>query len=161
MPNGGNHYKCATCFHTMPAQFINRIAGLERFGKYQPFPCFLRFLVYVYSSPDRNGQLFYIVALTIWITCKDLSCGRLQDFCNSVLLFKKDLQLDKSLNFLYSLYIFIPLLFYSGGYRERFLIASLGRIYPVAFRRLIYFDEGMLQPYGLFWQVALILTFTV
>ena len=27
---GGNHCKCGTCFHTMPAQLFNRIAGLER-----------------------------------------------------------------------------------------------------------------------------------
>ena len=31
--------------------------------------------------------------------------------------------------------------------RNYFLDSSLGTFLPVAFRRLIYFDEGMLQPY--------------
>jgi len=39
MPSGGNHCKCDTCFHTMSAQFMNRIADLERFESLMLLSC--------------------------------------------------------------------------------------------------------------------------
>lgn len=57
---------CIICFLwqvyrlPMPAQFINRIAGLERFWEVSAVPLpFLPFLVYVYSRPPSQVIIFH------------------------------------------------------------------------------------------------------
>lgn len=64
----------------MPAQFINRVAGLERSGKCQPFLCFLPFLVIVYSRPPSQAFILYCCSDNMDHLQGFIYWRRLQDF---------------------------------------------------------------------------------
>lgn len=112
MPNGGNHCKCATCFHTMPAQLVNRIASLERFESltalFLPsfYPLFLRASlkelnatlprIYCFLSPGISdlipfGRYMQLIATWAALTSSMVGltgCNIYFSFCLSVLYVK-------------------------------------------------------------------------
>ena len=74
---GGNHCRCDTCFHTMSAQLINRIADLERFREVSAVPMLFGvpglwvlspkpsqvFILYRYSNDIEHLQGFILWTL--------------------------------------------------------------------------------------------------